>query len=226
MPSAAPLLSSPLSKLSSKLSSKLNARLTATRTSPRCSSRTSPTSSRARLRARALTTALALALAGAASACVDYGPGLCLNQLCAAGLYVKLVDGADATLSPGDYTIEVAQPGTELAHAWSCTVTDDAASIYDCEQSTELGDELVLDAFVQETEDDTILWVRTYTGPDEDRRYSGPEALTVTVTRAAASAPVMKEFSPTYELASENGCAICETAEGELDVAAPATTEG
>ena len=69
-------------------------------------------------------------------------------------------------------------------------------------------------------------WVRTYTGPDEDRRYSGPEALTVTVTRAAASAPVMKEFSPTYELASENGCAICETAEGELDVAAPATTEG
>ncbi len=179
------------------------------------------------LRARALATGCALVLSGLlGAACADYGAGLCLNQVCAAGLYVKLVSGERETLPAGDYTFSVEHAASDSAYSWSCTISDsDSESVYDCEQLQDVGPELVLDAFVQQTDDDLILWVRTYTGPDGMRRWTGPEALYLGVEHGDGERS-SAEYTPTYEVMQESSCAICEASEQLLDLSVVDSPEG
>ncbi len=191
------------------------------------SSPSSSTSAARSLRARALISGCALVLSGLlGAACADYGAGLCLNQICAAGLYVKLVSGESETLPAGEYTFTIEHAASESTHSWSCTISaDDSESVYDCEQLEDVGPELVLDAFVQQTDDEMILWVRTYTGPDGMRRWTGPEALYLDVAHSEGLRS-SAEYSPTYEVMQESGCAVCEAAEQTLDISVVDPPEG
>ncbi|MCA9688729.1 MAG: hypothetical protein KC636_03920 [Myxococcales bacterium] len=164
-----------------------------------------------------------LGLCVAAAGCRAPFGGICMSQSCGAGLHLQVLEGGAPTLAAGELTFTLTLADDPSAqHQWSCLVDGAPASLADCVYEAEIDRDPADFSVIVTVEgegDDATLWIRALIGPDAAARWTGPEALEITVTRDDAPL-TMTTLHPDYDVIFESeACGTCESASQALDLA-------